>query len=387
MFLFKADSRNSFNNDRKEKKFLENYQKIFKMRLPHMDAVNNVMKKLNERELEELKKSMLRNLIEKKSLHKFRFLKHWFIVAVDGTGVISFSEKHCEHCTHKTSKNGKTTYFHNVLEAKLICCNGFSISLCTEWIENPEGEYEKQDCERKAFKRLQERLKIFYPRLSICITADGLYPNAPFFNICKKNNWSYVVTFEDGNLPSVWKKVEELKSIDSDNKYSQVIEEKGKKIHLAYCWINGIDYHGNRVNWIECVQTIDKPDKTEKKVSRFVYLTNIKITNSAEVVEAGRLRWKIENEGFNTQKNLGYNLKHKYSRTSYLATKNYYQCLQIAHLTNQLLELSSQFKELLKGKTTIKHLWKCMIGFLIFGDVNIDNISIICQIRTKIRFE
>jgi hypothetical protein len=37
---------------------------------------------------------------------------------------MSFSEKHCDHCLSKTSKNGKTTWFHNVLEAKLVCSNG-----------------------------------------------------------------------------------------------------------------------------------------------------------------------------------------------------------------------------------------------------------------------
>lgn len=126
MFIFKEGSRNAFNNDRFDVKFQKNYEKIFKMRLPHMDTVNDVMRQLAENELEELKKGMIRILLEKKVLHKFRFLKKWFLVAVDATGVSSFDEKHCEQCLHKTSKNGKVTYFHNVLEAKLIFSNGFS---------------------------------------------------------------------------------------------------------------------------------------------------------------------------------------------------------------------------------------------------------------------
>ncbi len=75
-----------------------------------------------------------------------------------------------------------------------------------------------------------------------------------------------------------------------------------------------------------------------------MHITDHKISrlNVMEISFTGRLRWKIENEGFNTQKNLGYNLKHKYSRVSWLAAKNYYQCLQIGHLINQLVELSSK---------------------------------------------
>jgi hypothetical protein len=68
----------------------------------------------------------------------------------------------------------------------LICSNGFSISLGTSFLENPE-EYEKQDCELKAFKRLASQLKKWYPRWERSIAADGLYPNQTFFNICRDN--------------------------------------------------------------------------------------------------------------------------------------------------------------------------------------------------------
>jgi len=174
MFLFKEGSRNAFNNDRQEEKFRKNYSRIFKMRLPHMDTVDAVMRRLDENELEHLKTTMIRTLLVKKTLHKFRFQGKYFLVAVDGSGVVSYSEKHCDHCLTKTSKNGKTTWFHNVLEAKLVCSNGFSISLGTEWIENPEGDYEKQDCEQKAFRRLAEKLRKLFPQLPICSDSAAI---------------------------------------------------------------------------------------------------------------------------------------------------------------------------------------------------------------------
>jgi DNA integrity scanning protein DisA with diadenylate cyclase activity len=51
MFIFKESSRNAFNNDRIEGKFKRNYEKVFKMRLPHMDTVDKVVRKLAENEL------------------------------------------------------------------------------------------------------------------------------------------------------------------------------------------------------------------------------------------------------------------------------------------------------------------------------------------------
>jgi hypothetical protein len=173
MFIFKEGSRNAFNNDRQEGKFKANYEKLFKLKLPHMDTVDAVMRELDEIELKNLKKSMIRTLLAGKVFHKYRLARHWFIIAVDATGVASYSKRHCKNCLKTTSKRGKETFFHNVLEAKLICSNGFSISLGTEWIENPgekQGEdYDKQDCESKAFKRLAPNLKKESPRLPICL--------------------------------------------------------------------------------------------------------------------------------------------------------------------------------------------------------------------------
>ncbi len=145
LFIFKQGSRNAFNNQRQEHKFKSRYRKLFKLRLPHMDTVDRVLRRLPDEALERLKQRLIQALLEKKALHRFRFMKRWFVVAIDGTGVMSFTQKHCEHCLYKRSKRGKLSYFHNVLEAKLITPNGFSISMATEWIENPEGEYDKQD--------------------------------------------------------------------------------------------------------------------------------------------------------------------------------------------------------------------------------------------------
>ena len=54
-------------------------------------------------------------------------------------------------------------------------------------IENDSLEYDKQDCELNAFKRLSVNLKKSFPRLPICIVGDGLYPNKTVFGICKQN--------------------------------------------------------------------------------------------------------------------------------------------------------------------------------------------------------
>ncbi len=81
-----------------------------------------------------------------------------------------------------------------------------------------------------------------------------------------------------------------------------------------------------------------------------------------ELTESGRLRWKIENEGFDVQKHHGYGLGHQFSRCSMLAMNNYYQLMQIAHLMNQVFELDSLLAEVRESKESLAHIWLCLVG-------------------------
>lgn len=354
LFMCKQGSRNAMNLDRSNPIFVANFEKLFGKRLPHMDTIDDILVRLSNDELEVLNASLVASLIEKKVFSKFRLGGVHYRVAVDGTGIMTVNEGHCAHCLTKMSKTGVTTYFHNILEAKLLTPNGFAISLATEWIENPET-YDKQDCEQKAFRRLADKLKRLFPRLSICILADGLYPNKTFFDICKANDWRFIVTLKDGNLKLLWEEIE-IELLTSKNQRS--VTQKG--LEQSYRWLENLTHQGIPLSWIECQET------AKNKTSRFVFVTDLAVDyhNVVELQASGRLRFKIENEGFNTLKNHGYGLEHKFSRTSYTASKNYLSLMHIAHLFNQLYELSQLFQPLLKGKMTIKHLWKDFLATL-----------------------
>jgi hypothetical protein len=79
----------------------------------------------------------------------------------------------------------------------------------------------------------------------------------------------------------------------------------------------------------------------------FAWITDLPLTRATviEVAEkGGRYRWKIENEGFNRQKNSGLNLAHGYS-TDPEKWKAYDYWLQIAFIIVQLLERGSLLKQ------------------------------------------
>jgi hypothetical protein len=367
MFIFKETSRNAYNNDRREDKLREAVYKYFGIRLPQADASDDVLCLLPPGHLEDLKAQLVSGLIEQKILRKFRFLGKYYLVAVDGTGMSCFEHKHCEHCLTRTSKNGVVTYFHYVLEAKLITSSGLCISLASEFIENqPAGGYEKQDCEQKAFVRLAAKMKKKFPRLPVCILADGLYPNNTVFEICRKYRWMFIITLKDGCLKTFNKEVALLEG--TAKKCSVYRADKCTRTTLDYAFLNDIEYGKHTYSWVSCKQTVVHIKDNQTETTHFVYISNIR-QNADNVVitaDSGRLRWKIENEGFNTQKNLGYELEHKFSRKSYTAMQNYYQLLQIAHMINQFAERTKAFIGVLHeySKQTIVALWKELMGFM-----------------------
>jgi hypothetical protein len=385
LFLFKEGSRNSLNNHRADGYFTANYFQMFGMKLPHQDAVSDVLCELNNQKLEQIKMDSMSRLFEQKWLREYRLAGKYYLVAIDATGIVSFDKPHCEHCLTKKSKNGKITYFHYVLEAKLITPNGLAISLATEWIENPAGEFNKQDCERKAFIRLAKKLRKQYPRLPICILADGLYPYENAFKTCEEYEWKFIFVLQEDSLKTVQEELILTRRSKPATEFHTT--NKGWRIKQEYRYQTDIEYHKKyTLNWIQCLETKNKiikqktkapnppPQDSEPKpppqTSCFEYVTNIKPDrkNVHEIGSAGRLRWKIENEGFNTQKCNDYELEHKYCRKSYNGLKNYYTLLQIAHAINQLIEKGKCITEILKmrHKETLHNLWSKLKHYMIF---------------------
>jgi hypothetical protein len=373
MFLYKRGSRNNADNTADKINYKKNIEHVFNMRLPNLDTSNRLMKGLAPDKLEAIKKEMVSILIKRKVFYKFRVMDLYYNVAIDGTGVHSYKYEPYPECPYKEYKSGKKIWTAMVLEAKIVCSNGFSISIATEWIKNPaDKEFDKQDSELKAFVRLAASIKKLYPRLPVVITADGLYPNNTVFNICKNNNWKYIITLKDGNLTTVWQEIGFLDRINDNIKDKKFTREPNLLITEDYKGFQNIEYQKHKLNIVEA-RVKKKPLKSEEGASdkRFAHVTNFSLSKQKlqEISYSGRMRWKIENEGFKEQKNTGYNLQHKYSRKSFIATQNYYQCLQIAHIINQLSYKSTTMNQLIKGNDTWASWEEMVLAVLMVDDL------------------
>jgi len=284
---------------------------------------------------------------EKRMLEKYR-LKGHYMIAMDGTGIYSFSERHCERCLTQTTKEGKTTYFHKLEEAKLVSPGGLALSIGTESIENPTKRVKIQDCELKAFYRLAPKIKERFPHTKICLLLDSLYAAEEVIAICKKYNWKYIIVFKKGSMPRVFEEFVTLRNLYKNNRIETF--HNGEKQTLR--WVNNLSFRVYKLNVLEC--EIDNNDKTVKN-KKFVWLTNFELNKNNVTTIAnngGRCRWVIENQGFNVQKNCEFQLEHVFTHHE-TGWKNYYSILQIAHLIFQLMYWWRSLRETRQHLTSI----------------------------------
>jgi hypothetical protein len=321
--------------------------------LPSNKTVDNYLSQAGGKALPKIRKDMVYRLLRMRVLEGER-VQGRYMVLIDGTGYLVFRQRHCEHCLTQCH-GAKTLYLHQVLEAKLLGPNGMVVSIATQFIDNRDAagaaadaseEKRKQDCELKALRRLAARLREEFPRLPMCVSGDGLNACGEGFQIAKDYNLSFIHVFKEGRIPTLWNEFQELLKLCPEQK---VEVQTPAKVKQEYRWINNLDYVDSdkriwKLTALQCEET--HPDGSR---GRWAWLTNLEVnqkTASEVATCAGRVRWCIENQGFNVQKNSGLNLEHAYSEGDHWEV--YYYLLQIAHLLLQLVEKGSLLRQLAK---------------------------------------
>jgi hypothetical protein len=317
--------------------------------LPVHDTLDHFLEHVKRAGWERLRTQMVQRLLRMKALDAARLLGRP-VLLIDATGLICFHQRHCDHCL--VQRQGKQTlYLHHVLEAKLLGPEGVVISLDSEFIDNADtgaaqgssAEEVKQDCELKALARLLPRIKKTYPQLPFVLALDNLYACGTVFALAKQFHWSYVVTFKEGGTPALWREFQALVPLCPENTLTQ---RWGDGRVQVFRWVP-LDYEDSegrswKFNALECTET------TTAGRQYFAWLTPLPVNRKTveEIAQkGGRDRWKVENEGFNRQKNSGLNLEHVYSIDPE-KWKSYYLLLQIAFVLVQLLERGSLLRRL-----------------------------------------
>ena len=317
--------------------------------------------------------SMTADLIRMRALDPFR-LQGYLPVAIDGSQLCTFDHEPWPGCPHRERSNGTRQFFAYTLDAKLVTSNDMALSMATEALTN-EGNiiFDKQDCELKAFPRLVEKLHAFFPRTPLCLLLDGLYANQNVIRLIEAKGWKYIITFKEGSMPERFREAQTLAHLQTQNR----IEVEKTGLVQRFAWAELLPIAEFTPNVLFCHEHAD----TDR---RFVWLTNFQLNRSNVeriATKGGRLRWKVENEGFNVQKNNGYEMQHPYSEHAN-GFQVFYILLLMAHYIAQLILHGNLIESLCKTFGSAKNFARRLAESLRFHLVP-DDLIMPGQIRFR----
>jgi hypothetical protein len=289
-------------------------------------------------------------------LKEFEFLDGSYLLSIDGTGEFSSSKVCCQQCCKKEHQDGSVTYYHQMLGACIVHPEKANvIPFCPEIIQNGDGS-EKNDCERNAAKRFIENFKREHPHLNVIIVTDGVSSNAPYIQLLEENRMSYILGAKPGDHKFLFDSIES----SEETSYHEILDDEGFFHQFRY--LNNTVLNKSNpdvfVNFFEYMQTDPKGKETV-----FSWVTNIRITqnNVFALMKGGRARWKIENETFNTLKNLGYNFEHSYGHGKKNLSTILCLLMLLAFLIDQVQGMAcSLFRAVRKRAGSYRGIWENM---------------------------
>lgn len=298
-------------------------------------------------------------------VQNFRYLKDYNLVSIDGVEYFNSKKVHCPSCLKKNLSNGDVLYSHSMLCAALVHPKAKEVFILgAEPIEKQDGQ-QKNDCEQNAFKRMMNWFSAHFEGEKFIFLLDALYGTAPTLSNILAMDWDFIISAKPGSHESLYKSFEQKLKIGRGLK-KHLVEQEGKT--YEFHWMNhqplNTSHPNMRVNFLHCKETDKKG-----KVQIFSWITSLEITAKSltTLMAAGRSRWKIENETFNTLKNQGYEFEHNYGHGYQYLSNVFAMLMLIAFTIDQLVQHCSQsFQVLWKVSKTRVKLWENIRAIFFF---------------------
>lgn len=305
--------------------------------VPSDSGMRKRLDELDPRDIRCVFKKLFGKLQRGKGLEGYDYIDGHYLLSVDGTGFFSSPSVHCENCCEKKHRDGSVTYYHHMLCGAIVHPEHKQVfPLAPEPILKTDGA-KKNDCERNAAKRFIEDLRREHPHLRLIVLEDGLASNAPHIRRLMNNDLRFILGAKKGDHKYLFKQADS----SSDTEEVEIEGEDGDNHRFRY--VNNVSLNASnkdlKVNFLEYTET--RPGtkkKPESKTTRFSWVTDIQLNrnNLMRVMRAGRARWRIENETFNTLKNQGYHFEHNFGHGNRNLSSVFANLMVLAFLIDQI---------------------------------------------------
>ncbi|MEI7677598.1 MAG: ISNCY family transposase [Bacteroidales bacterium] len=325
-------------------------------KIPCDPQIRNILDLIRSNSLNVVFERIYQFLQNGKHLQRYERLEKNLLICLDGTEYHSSSKISCECCSTRNHRNGKVTYSHTAILPVIAAPNCAEvISLPPEFV-TPQDGHEKQDCETAAAKRWISKHRHLFQGQAITLLGDDLYSRQPMCQHCLDAEMNFIFTCLPSSHSSLYEWLDYLEK-NGEVQHLTTKHRKGKSIEIySYRFVNQIPLREQEpsllVNWCELIVR-DSADNSEVYRNAFVTNHAIDINNVAEIVEAGRCRWKTENENHNVLKTKGYNLEHNFGHGQKHLSSTLLSLNLLAFLFHTILHLiDSRYQEIRRKRGT-----------------------------------
>lgn len=368
VFSLKQSSLLQFDDRRRNDEiFVQNIKNIFKVKnVPADSTLRDILDEVQPAQISGSFRKIFFELQRGKVLEQFLWgINNSYLLSLDGTNYFSSEDIHCDNCQEKKHSNGKITYSHSMLSGVILNPDKKEvIPLCPEAIIRQNGET-KNDCEINAGKRFIDNLRREHFKLKVTVLGDDLFSRGPFIKELQEKEMSFILGAKKTSHESLFSEVAEL---DTKGNVTHYTVKEGEKEHI-FNFVNGVSLNNEhpdlKVNFLEYWEK--GKDKEQEKHFSWVSDMEITETNVLEITRAGRSRWKVENETFNTLKNQGYNFEHNYGHGYKNLSVNMAYLMMLAFLIDQVQQACCKlFQMALQKMERKKYLWEKVKGIFHF---------------------
>lgn len=331
--------------------------------------------------------TLRRRLDEVKTIHLaviFRLLGQWLqqqplwsdfqtpqgnvLLALDGTGIFSSSKVHCQRCGVKHHREGKKTYYHQMVAVAAVHPRqSVALPLEAEAVSYVAGS-RQQDGELAAAKRLLPRLREAYPQTPFCVLGDALYSTGPMVQLLLSLAMDFMLVVKpgQGTRPRLYRYeavagYEEARWLRPSRLEASKERAKRDRGTLRYRILRARSLNATHP---DLKVTVIQGERVRNRQVQVVgeWVTNLSVTpaNVAALVRDARQRWQIENEVFQTMKDQkGLNFEHNFGHGKAHLCDNLGMLMFLAALADQLSYLTCPlFREVRGLSTTWARLWE-----------------------------
>ena len=292
-----------------------NAQTLFGVhQIPSDNQIRNILDPVAPHMLFPLIAHMGDELYRHQHLESYRSINGTLLMALDGTDFFSSNTIHCKCCSRAEQKNGDMLYRHTVVTPVLVAPGQEQVIVLPPEFVQPQDGHDKQDCELAASGRWLNQHGAHYAAWRITALGDDLYCHQPFCQRAIDANMDFILTCKPDSHATVYEWVADFTRTGQIGTLTRTRRTGKKHFTDTYRYLNGVPLRDSDdallVNWCELVTT--REDGAVQYRNAWASSHRIDQNNVELVAQAGRARWKIENENNNTLKTKGYHFEHNF---------------------------------------------------------------------------